>query len=65
MSLRISASALVPPGRWILMRDGRPVATVARGAPIEDAEIDELIVPEADFADIRRLIPLVRFSGRR
>jgi ABC-type sugar transport system ATPase subunit len=43
---------MLPDDKWILMRDGKIVAVVERGAPIEDAEIDEMIVPQADYDEI-------------
>jgi ABC-type sugar transport system ATPase subunit len=51
--MRISTNNLMlPDDKWILMRDGKIVAVVERGAPIEDAEIDEMIVPQADYDEI-------------
>ena len=51
---RVSTSAYMPEDKWVLKRRGRVVAIVPRGAPIEDAVFDELMVPPADYEKIRR-----------
>ena len=50
--MRIRASDLMPNDRRALFRHGRLVAVVERGAAIEDAEIDELVVSPKDYDEI-------------
>ena len=47
--LRVSTHDLAPDDKWVLMNKGKVVAIVPRGAPIEDAICDELVLPRSDF----------------
>lgn len=55
--MKIIQSEHLPDGKWALIRDGQVVCIVDRGAPIEDAEFDALMMPRADFDAFRFAVP--------
>lgn len=58
--MKIVQSEHLPRDKWVLMRDGNVVAVVARGAPIEDADCDAVLMCRADYDEIACEIQLLK-----
>jgi hypothetical protein len=49
----IESNDMIPPGKHVLWRNGKPVWMGSLGAPIEDVECDKIQVNPADYERIK------------
>ena len=49
----VDGGDLVPPGRALLMKNGKVVWLALLGQPIEDVDFDEMVLNSGDYASLR------------